>query len=361
MILAMWIAVRMTFIALEPDFAAEVADPPRARRPNRPARPAPETALTAAPVPLQFAPHEAPNRAGLASLAAPDELQRLGVKTAWQSSAAAAEGTALPIAVAAAACASEDCAGKVRARGTRPPPPPFVPLKVLPGRSQASRPRWTADGWVLLRGADSAPGLAAGAASYGGSQAGAVLRYALAPGSGLRPQAYARISAALGGPVRQSESAFGLMLRPVRHLPLAVMGELRVQESNGPARARPVVMAVTELPPLRLPLGADGEFYAQGGWAGGRDATAFYDLAATVQRRIADPLRGFRLSAGGGLWSGGQRGAARLDVGPRIEVRTMFGPSSRRMAVRIGADWRFRVAGRAQPGSGPALTLSAGF
>jgi hypothetical protein len=28
---------------------------------------------------------------------------------------------------------------------------------------------------------------------------------------------------------------------------------------------------------------------------------------------------------------------------------------------RLSADWRFRLAGTATPGSGPALTLSAGF
>jgi hypothetical protein len=39
----------------------------------------------------------------------------------------------------------------------------------------------------------------------------------------------------------------------------------------------------------------------------------------------------------------------------------MLGPPSRRIGVRVGVDWRFRVAGRAAPGSGPALTVAAGF
>lgn len=223
------------------------------------------------------------------------------------------------------------------------------------------RSHWSADGWLLLRGGSELPALAAGTAAYGGSQAGAVLRYAFAPASALRPQAYVRVSGALGGRVRQSEAALGLMVRPVKRLPLAVLGEARLLDQPGQLRTRPVVLAITELPPLRLPLGTEAEAYAQGGWAGGRDATAFYDLAATLQHRVVHPLPGLQLSAGGGVWSGGQRGASRLDVGPRVELRTMLGPPSRRIGVRVGVDWRFRVAGRAEPGSGPALTVAAGF
>ncbi|OYU33505.1 hypothetical protein [Novosphingobium sp. PASSN1] len=228
------------------------------------------------------------------------------------------------------------------------------------GRKRHQR-RWSADGWVLVRGGGIAPGLAAGTASYGGSQAGAVLRYALAPSIPLRPQAYARVSAALGGQTRQSEAAFGLMARPLRGVPLALLGEVRLQDQGGPVRARPVVMAVTELAPQRLPFGFEGEAYGQGGWAGGRGATLFFDMAATAQRRVTQPLPGVSLSAGGGVWSGGQRGAVRLDLGPRIELRGMVGPPSRRIGVRVGVDWRFRVAGKAEPGSGPALTVAAGF
>jgi hypothetical protein len=80
-----------------------------------------------------------------------------------------------------------------------------------------------------------------------------------------------------------------------------------------------------------------------------------------VQRPIAEPLSGLALRVGGGVWSGGQRGAVRLDLGPRIEGHGLFGPPARRIGVRVGVDWRFRVAGEAQPGSGPAVTVAAGF
>jgi hypothetical protein len=31
------------------------------------------------------------------------------------------------------------------------------------------------------------------------------------------------------------------------------------------------------------------------------------------------------------------------------------------MFGKVGIDWRFRVLGEAQPGSGPAITLGTGF
>ncbi len=49
--------------------------------------------------------------------------------------------------------------------------------------------------------------------------------------------------------------------------------------------------------------------------------------------------------------------SGRIDLGPTLLVRAPFG----KVSVDVAADWRFRVAGNAVPGSGPALTLSTGF
>jgi hypothetical protein len=43
----------------------------------------------------------------------------------------------------------------------------------------------------------------------------------------------------------------------------------------------------------------------------------------------------------------------RVDVGPSLSVKVK--------GIRIEADWRQRVGGNAAPGSGPVLTVSAGF
>lgn len=379
MVMGLWIAVRVTFIALDGDPMAGVGSAAQLGRPltgNHPARP-----------PIVPPAPDRPN-ARLATLAVPYVPRRNGGSAARRPAptrladgfVATGSGAALLVSSSGAGAAMippeelpADYAppqtagrpdGRSRLAYVAPPFRAGGGYSAEPGPYRLAPPHrshWSADGWLLLRSGNELPALAAGTAAYGGSQAGAVLRYAFAPASALRPQAYVRVSGALGGRVRQNEAALGLMVRPVRRLPIAVLGEGRLQDQPGQLRTRPVVMAITELPPLRLPLGIEAETYAQGGWAGGRDATAFYDLAATLQHRVVHPLPGLQLSTGGGVWSGGQRGASRLDVGPRVELRTMLGPPSRRIGVRVGVDWRFRVAGRAEPGSGPALTLAAGF
>lgn len=215
--------------------------------------------------------------------------------------------------------------------------------------------RWSGDGWVLLRrgsdGLDTAPAFA----RYGASQAGAVLRYALAPASPLRPQAHLRLTRALVGN-GESEAALGVSLRAPRGVPARLYGEGRVQRVFGETRVRPAAMLVSEVPPVALPLNAQAEVYAATGYVGGRDATPFFDAQVTADRSVA--TRGpADLRVGAGAWAGGQEGAARLDLGPRASLRVKIGEVPSRLAL----DWRFRVAGSAAPASGPALTLSAGF
>ena len=63
--------------------------------------------------------------------------------------------------------------------------------------------------------------------------------------------------------------------------------------------------------------------------------------------------------SGGGLTSGpvafsNGDGIYRVDAGPRVSMRV-------RNNMRVHLDWRQRLAGNAEPGSGPALTLAADF
>lgn len=223
----------------------------------------------------------------------------------------------------------------------------------------ATGSRWSADGWLLLR-RDSATPLLSGRPSYGRSQAGGVIRYRLAPGSPLRPQAYLRASAALApstrsGP-REQEVATGLSVRPLAGMPLRLAIEARVGVMARGTRLRPAAFAVTEFPPFKLPLGARAEVYAQGGYVGSAYATAFVDGQARIERPVV--RRGqTELSAGAGVWGGAQRDASRLDIGPTAAVTFRLGEAR----GRVAADYRIRVAGDAEPSSGPALTLSAGF
>lgn len=215
--------------------------------------------------------------------------------------------------------------------------------------------RWSADAWALVRSGGGAPGVGSSIATYGGSQIGAVLRYRLMPGDPRRPTAYVRASAALNGS-GEREAAFGLSARPAKALPIVLAVEGRVGQFSGRTVVRPAAMAITELAPMTLPFGARAEVYLQGGYVAGTNATPFVDGQLRADRSAAR-FGGAELRIGAGAWGGAQRGAGRLDVGPSVTLGIARGSA----AARIGLDWRFRIEGDAEPASGPALTVSAGF
>lgn len=225
------------------------------------------------------------------------------------------------------------------------------------GRTLHAPVRWSGDGWLLVRQGGGAAALASGSPAYGGSQAGAVVRFRLGNGSHGATYLYARATGALDTPGDEPEAALGVGLRPIAGLPVRLLAEARVRSFGAGVRARPAIAAVTELPPVPLPGRIQGEVYAQAGYVAGRDPTAFFDLQALAERSLVQPSRGTDLRVGGGIWAGGQRGAARLDLGPRVALRVAVGGASSRVAL----DWRLRVAGNAAPASGAALTVSAGF
>lgn len=238
------------------------------------------------------------------------------------------------------------------------PPTVAIPWpERTPHPDEPRRPgRWSGDAWLLVRSGPVAPlGAGLAAPAYGASQAGAVIRYRLAPTSAHHPALYLRASgAAIAGGER--EAALGLSLRAVPHFPVATLAELRVTHTAGVTRARPELALVSEFAPLSLPARVSVEVYGQGGWVGGAGATAFADGQARATRAVAK--RGsMRLAFGAGAWGGVQKGAARVDLGPTAVLAVPLGTGS----VRLAADWRFRVAGNAAPGSGPAATISAGF
>ena len=319
---------------------AAVAIPPlaaTARDPVMPLiRPAPESLVAEppAPRPLVFAPAAAPQ-------AIPATPPR--VAAAHQLLYLAALGR-LPLPPGLALLAA-------------PPKPVAAPPPAL---ATAVASRWSGDAWLLLRRGSGGLAAASGFPAYGASQAGGVIRFALAPTSPRAPQAYLRVSRAIGG-FDESEVAAGLSARPFASVPLRLYGEARVQRSGGSTRVRPAASLVSELPLVRLPLGIAGEAYGQVGYAGApvgtrRGATPFFDVQAVADRKLASAGPA-ELRLGAGVWSGGQKGAARLDLGPRASLRLDTAPARSRLAL----DWRFRVAGDARPGSGPTLTFSAGF
>lgn len=224
-------------------------------------------------------------------------------------------------------------------------------------RGEGKRSRWSGDGWLFWRaGANrSASAAAPGVSRLGGSQAGAVIRYDLLRDAKWRPRIYARASTALQSP-REPSLGVGLSARPFPSLPVSVHAEGRVTQAQGGTRINPAAFAVAQLPRTRLPLGLDASAYAQGGYVGGDFATGFVDGQARLERELAS-FDLAKVRAGAGAWGGAQRDAHRLDVGPTLSADLW--PAD--IPVRVSVDYRVRVAGNADPGSGVAVTLSSGF
>ncbi|MXO74659.1 hypothetical protein GRI40_05405 [Altererythrobacter aerius] len=232
---------------------------------------------------------------------------------------------------------------------------PGAPHLLIQRPVQGASP-WRLDAWAAWRPGSGLVRIADGArpASYGGSQAGASIRRILAAGP-HQPSVHLRATYAPDRP-RQADLAAGLGVRPIAGLPVRVIAEARATRVGADTELRPAAFAVTEVPPMDLPLGLTAEGYAQAGWVDGRHDTAFVDGQARVTRTVG-MVGPVRLDAGAGAWGGAQKFAERLDIGPTLSLAAAEGPA----AVRLSLDYRVRVAGRASPGNGPAITLSTGF
>ncbi len=89
--------------------------------------------------------------------------------------------------------------------------------------------------------------------------------------------------------------------------------------------------------------------YGQAGVVGGHSTDLFADGSL---RLSVEPARGVKIGAG--AWGAAQPDAERFDVGPTASIRIT-------PWAALQADWRFRIAGDAAPGSGPTVTLATDF
>ena len=202
--------------------------------------------------------------------------------------------------------------------------------------------------WRISNGSGSA--LAPGA-QYGGSQSGiiATIDPFGAPDRGL--SLLARGSATPDGDER--EVALGLRWGPANNWPLSISAERRFRADAPDRFAAYLAGGVNAVPVAR---GWSLDAFGQAGYVTGQSGGGFFD----AQARLTYPLKklsGVPISAGGGAWAGGQKGARRLDIGPTFAAKVDAGPTT----VLIQLDWRLRAAGHAEPKNGLALTVSAGF
>ena len=209
---------------------------------------------------------------------------------------------------------------------------------------QARLDRLQLSAWALLRGKPGPSSLATGG-TLGGSQAGARLTYRVSP----MLAASLRTTSPVGG-ARGGEIAAGIRVTPFRSIPISMTAERRQAIGRlGGGRSAFALFLEGGVYQRPMPWGFELDAYAQGGVVGARSRDLFADGGFTMTR----PLFG-RYSAGFGMWGGVQPGLYRVDAGPRVSMRV-------RNNMRVHLDWRQRVAGNAEPGSGPAVTLAADF
>jgi len=204
------------------------------------------------------------------------------------------------------------------------------------------------------RGASPAGTLGNG--QYGGSQSAViatipVLRFSANPGPSRLSMA-GRVSVAHGS-VRERELAAGVRWRPVARIPVQVIAERRFRENRPGAFAALVAGGQSG---VKLPLGFRMDGYGQAGFVSGQGGGPFADVAAQAHRSIAQSQRA-SFAIGAGIWGGGQDNVMRMDIGPNMRANVSAGSA----LFQLDASWRVRVAGHAQPGNGPAVTLSTSF
>ena len=188
-------------------------------------------------------------------------------------------------------------------------------------------------------------------AFYGGSQMYARADWRPFGGPlGGRTSLYARASRDLSSD-GQGESAVGVSVAPLAAFPVTLHAERRFRPRQSDATA---AFVSTGGAAGGLPVNARLDWDGQAGYLAPDhgEGTPFFDGQARLTAPVATAsdwsLRGGAMAA-----TGGQKGAARLDIGPVVTLQNGA------MQGQVG--WRFRVAGEAQPKSGPAVTISIGF
>ncbi|MDP1909556.1 MAG: hypothetical protein Q8K85_14755, partial [Hyphomicrobium sp.] len=201
--------------------------------------------------------------------------------------------------------------------------------------------------WAMLRGRQGqplgTPSLAANG-TLGASQAGSRLAY----NYHRQIAATMRTSSTVGQ--RGGEVAAGVRLQPVGGLPVWITAERRQRIGRyGGGRNAFALFLEGGIYQRAMPWRFSLDAYLQGGIVGLNSRDKFIDGGLTVTRPV---YRNF--SAGMGVWGAAQPGLYRVDAGPRVSMKV-------RENIRIHLDWRQRLAGKAEPGSGPAVTLAGDF
>ena len=209
--------------------------------------------------------------------------------------------------------------------------------------------------YSFWRPGDTAQGVL-GNGQYGGSQSALLMTVPLmrykSERSVSRLSLVGRVSVS-NDALREHEWAAGLLWRPLAAFPAQLSLERRFRPDRPDAVAAFVSGGHDG---TSLPLGFALDGYGQAGFVMGKSGVGFADAQLHILKNIASDGHA-KQAVGAGAWAGGQSDIMRVDIGPAVRAKLQAGATS----LRLDASWRFRIAGNARPGDGPAVTLSTSF
>lgn len=197
--------------------------------------------------------------------------------------------------------------------------------------------------WAMMRDQPGPQGLADNG-TLGGSQAGARLLWRFNPHLAASLRTSAPINSQRGG-----EAALGVRYQPFTSWPVALTVERRHALGDYGGRNAFALFAEGGVYGSPMPWRSTLDGYFQGGVVDFNNPDWFVDGQAAVTRPVWRSL-----SAGFGVWGGAQPGLSRLDIGPRASLRVGT-------RMRINLDYRYKLLGSAEPGSGGVVTIAGDF
>ena len=168
----------------------------------------------------------------------------------------------------------------------------------------AKQRAWSFDAWLLVRtGFARTNSFGLGASTFGGSQTGAVLRFALDADSPTKPVAYMRAVRSLDD-ADDGHLAVGMGAKPIAAVPIDVHLEGRAYLKRGNAQIAPAAFVSGGIDEVVPQLGASVRGYAQAGYVGGRPDTYFLDGSMVLGKKMPISTKA-AMTIGAGGWGGG--------------------------------------------------------
>lgn len=225
----------------------------------------------------------------------------------------------------------------------------------------ALRKAWRVDAYSLIRSGGA--GLVSDRPLLGGGQSGVRFGYTPDPLARRPIELFGRLALAhdwLDPNRRSAQATVGTAWMPLGRDGPAIGAE-RLIAIGGAARdawAIRVSGGAWHAADAKLPV--DLSAYAEAGIVGSRSRDGFAGAQALALYPVAT-REGTRLGLGGGVWGSLQdseaRAASRLELGPGVQLSQRIGKGT----VELRGEYRFRIAGEAAPGSGPAVTITTRF